>query len=198
VTHQHPFTVIGFHSCTKDVGLRVLNGQDELIASDNPWDWLGLGVYFWEQNPLRALEYSEESAKRKQFNKIPIETPFVLGALIELGNCLNLVESESLKILGSAYEGLVKVMKEAGEQLPVNRGNNRALDCAVIKYIHHSNKLAGKKAYDTVRCAFPEGNHAYPGTSISSRLHIQIAVLNTDCIKGYFLPRPLKEFNPYL
>lgn len=94
-----PFSIIGFHSCDKEVGLRVLNGEDELLPSQNAWDWLGEGVYFWEQNPLRALEYADASARRTQFNKVPIKEPFVLGAIVDLGNCLNLVESGSLEIL---------------------------------------------------------------------------------------------------
>ncbi len=91
--HHQPFSVIGFHSCDKEVGLKVLNGNEDLIPSDNPWDWLGEGVYFWEQNPGRALEYAIESSTRKQFDKIPVKVPFVLGAIIELGNCLNLKQN---------------------------------------------------------------------------------------------------------
>ena len=193
-----PLTVIGFHSCDKEVGLKVLNGQEELIASQNSWDWLGEGIYFWEQDSVRALSYAIESSQRKQFNKIPIKTPFVLGAIIQLGNCLNLVESESLQILSAAYEGLKKIMEEAGQKLPANKGNNRALDCKVIQYIHQTNKEQGLKAYDTIRCAFPEGDEAYPGASITSRLHIQICVLNKECITGYFLPLPHEKFNPNL
>jgi|SRR5688572_22469570 len=99
----NPYSIIGFHSCDREVGLRVLNGKEELFSSNNSWDWLGSGIYFWEQNPVRALEYAIESSQRLQFNKIPIKTPFVLGAIIELQNCLNLVESQSLKILSGAY-----------------------------------------------------------------------------------------------
>ena len=196
--HHHPFTVIGFHSCDRDVGLKVLNGDDDLIPSDNPWDWLASGIYFWEQNPLRALEYAEESVKGLQFNRVPITTPFVLGSIIELGHCLNLVETQSLKILRTAYDGLAKLKEITGKKMPVNKDNNRALDCAVIKFIHQSNKEAGNKPFDTIRCAFPEGEEAYPGSKISSRLHIQICVINPDCIKGYFLPKPIEKFNPYL
>lgn len=196
--HHHPFSIIGFHSCDKEVGLRVLNGNDELIPSQNSWDWLGAGIYFWEQNPVRAYQYAEESAAKTQFNKVPIKTPFVLGAHIDLGNCLNLVENYSLKILSEAYTGLQKLMEEAGEEMPVNKGNNKALDCAVIQYIHQSNKELGKPMYDTIRCAFQEGDEAYPGATISSRLHLQICVINPECIRGYFLPRPLEKFNPHL
>ena len=199
MAYVQPFTVTGFYSCDREVGIRVLNGQDDLKASNNPWDWLANGIYFWEQNPLRALEYAEESSKRKQFNKIPITTPFVLGANIDLGNCLNLVESQSLQILASAYKALLNLKENImGEKMPENKNNNRALDCAVIQYIHSVNKAQGKPSYDSIRCAFSEGNEAYPGSSITSRLHIQICVINPECIQGYFLPRPIEKFNTYL
>jgi len=196
--HHQPSSVTAFHSCDRDVALAVLSGNDELRPSNNPWDWLGKGVYFWEQNPGRALEYAIESSERKQFNKIPVSVPFVLGAIIELGNCLNLLETESLQTLGQAYTGLVNLMTEYNQPVPVNKGNNRALDCAVIEYIHTSNIIEQKVPYDTVRCAFPEGSEAYPGAAITSRLHVQVCVLNPECIKGYFLPRPIEKFNPYL
>lgn len=193
-----PFSIIGFHSCDRAVGLRVLNGHDELLPSQNKWDWLGGGIYFWEQDPYRALEYSMESAERKQFNKTPIDVPFVIGAIIDLRNCLDLVESSSLKTLTTAYEELKKLKEIAGEPMPTNKGHNRALDCAVIQYLHQANVRADRPGYDTVRCAFPEGGQAYPDAYITSRLHIQICVRNPDCIKGFFLPRPLAQFNPNL
>src|SRR5665213_442516 len=88
--------IIGFHSCDLGLGLRLLNGQDELQPSENTWDWLGQGIYFWEQDPLRALQYATENALGKQKNKKAAKIPFVIGAIIELGNGLNLVESLSL------------------------------------------------------------------------------------------------------
>lgn len=190
-----PFSVIGFHSCDKAVGMRVLIGQDELLPSQNSWDWLGEGIYFWEQNPLRAVEYAVESAQRKQFNKKPIEIPFVIGAIIDLGNCLNLTESGSLKILSTAYTGLKLLKDLSGEAMPVTNGNNRALDCAVIEYLHQTQKVNNQPQFDTVRCAFPEGEQAYPNSFISSRLHMQICVRNAECIKGFFIPRPIGKYN---
>jgi len=82
--------------------------------------------------------------------------------------------------------------------MPVNKENNRALDCAVIKYLDQSRKQESEPEYDTVRCAFPEGGSAYPDSYITSRLHIQVCVRNPACIKGFFLPRPLEKFNPGL
>jgi len=50
----HPYSIIGFHSCDREVGLRVLNGKEHLFSSKNTWNWLGGGIYFWEQNQGRA------------------------------------------------------------------------------------------------------------------------------------------------
>jgi len=190
--------VIGFHSCDRELGLRLVNGQDELKQSTNDWDWLGPGAYFWEDDPDRALQYAEDCAAGRQINKIPIKVPIVVGAIIEMGNCLNLVETEALQILTAAYDGLKQVKEQAGEPMPINRKKNRALDCAVIKYIHQANADNGIPPYDTVRCPFTEGEPAYPGAMISSQLHVQICVLNPDCVQGYFLPKPIDKNNPYL
>lgn len=190
--------IIGFHSCDRELGLRLVNGKDKIRPSNNRWDWLGHGSYFWEQDPTRALHYATEIADGTQKNKTAAKTPFVVGAIIELRNCLNLVESASIEVLNAAYYGLKDLRDIAGQPLSINKGNNRALDCDVINYIHHSNKEDGILAYDTIRCAFPEGEPAFPGSMITSRLHIQICVYNQDCIKGYFLPHPLDKYNPYL
>lgn len=198
MAYHQPFQITGFHSCDKKVGLRILNGEDQLIASENAWDWLGPGVYFWEQNPGRALEYAVDCANGDQKNKIPIKTPFVIGAIIELGNCLNLLEPASIKIVKKAHDALLKMAKKSGQKLPKNNGANRQLDCAVIKYLHLTNTKKKLPKYDTIRCAFFEGDEIYPDSNFTDRLHIEICVLKPELIKGYFLPRPIEEFNPYL
>jgi hypothetical protein len=195
---NQPFQVTGYHSCDRKIGLDVLNGKDHLKPSNNSWDWLGGGIYFWEQNPERALQYALESAQGTQFNRIRINTPFVVGTTIHLGNCLNLMEPESLSILEEAYDGLVKTHEKTGKKLPQNDGPKRFLDCAVLRYVHHSRKEKQQQPYDTIRSAFQEGKEIYPTAPFTTQLHIQICVINPDMIKGYFLPRPLDKYNPYL
>lgn len=205
MAYHRPFQVIGYHSCDRDLGLRVLKGEDQLKPSNNTWDWLGKGVYFWEQNPEKAMEYAIKCAIGKQKFAGKIYTPFVIGAIIELGHCLNLVEPQSLKIVKEAYNELVKTMGEGKKKMPVNNGANRQLDCAVIQTIHESNKREELKnphglikSYDTVRSPFHEGGVLYEGASFTDGLHIELAVINVDLIKGYFLPRPVETYNPYL
>ena len=188
---SHPHQVIGYHSCDKDIGLRIISGEIELKESKNAWDWLGHGTYFWEDNPFRALEYAEEVRDRKQFNSGKIKIPFVIGAILELGNCLNLLAPSGTEVLRTTHESLKALVKVAGQKMPVNKKDNRALDCSVIRLAANTNK------YDTVRTAFDEGEKIYAGTNFTARHHMQICVINQGCIKGFFLPRPLKTFNPH-
>lgn len=62
MSEYQSFDVIGFHSCDREVGLRLLNGKEEIAPSDNKWDWLGPGSYFWEGDPARSLSYATENA----------------------------------------------------------------------------------------------------------------------------------------
>jgi hypothetical protein len=195
---NQPYEVLGYHSCDKKLALNVLTGAQRLNPSKNAWDWLGEGIYFWEQNPVRSLEYGEENARGIQFNKKRIEIPFVLGAIIELRRCLNLVESESLALLKKVYLAMERKCQQAGTTLPVNKGDNRRLDCSVLQHLRLADENNPALRFDTIRCAFAEGEPIYPGTTITTRNHIQICVINPDCIKGYFIPHPVEKFNPYL
>lgn len=198
MNYKQPYEVVGFHGCDKDIGLKVLNGFMDLQPSKNSWDWLGEGIYFWEQNPVRALRYAEDSKAGIQFNKTRIKTPLIIGTSIKLGKCLNLVEPESIATLEATYKILAEFLSYGDCKLPTNSGANRTLDCALIKFLHYLHLQEGLKPYDTVRSSFAEGKEIYPTAPFTSEQHIQVCVLNPNVISGYFLPRPLEKFNPYL
>lgn len=192
--------VIGFHGCDKSTVEKVLSGEDVLVASTNDYDWLGHGIYFWENNETRALQYAQEMMKRKNSS---VTTPAVIGAVIDLGHCMDLMDSMYLQELKDSYEVLVASTRESGGMLPQNAGIGnsidklmRRLDCAVIEIAHKINKRAGYPPYDSVRGVFWEGKELYPGASFTEKNHIQICVRNPNCIKGFFLPREID--NNYL
>ena len=189
-----PTFILGFHGCDQSLVNKVVNGQTHLLPSTNDYDWLGHGIYFWENDPNRALEYAlmlQRYPKRGQGN---ITAPAVLGAVIDLGHCLNLMETSALELVESAYNALVNSLQSAGKELPVNlpgpRGGNdlllRHLDCAVIELLHEVNT---GRDFDTVRGLFFEGADLYPNAGFKQKNHIQVCVRNPNCIKGYFLPR---------
>jgi hypothetical protein len=45
--------ILGYHGCDADVATRLIEGEP-FKASENDYDWLGPGIYFWESNPQRA------------------------------------------------------------------------------------------------------------------------------------------------
>ena len=134
----------------------------------------------------------------RQKNKTPIKTPFVIGAIIELGNCLNMLEPVSIDVVRKAHNDLIEIYKKSEKPIPVNKDAIRKLDCAVITYVHESADYYAMPSYDTVRSAFNEGSQIYRSSNFYDRLHIEICVRNPSLIKGYFLPRPVNEFNLYL
>jgi hypothetical protein len=51
-----PGLILGFHGCDKSLVNDVLTGKKTLQGSENEYDWLGHGVYFWENSVARAYD----------------------------------------------------------------------------------------------------------------------------------------------
>lgn len=193
-SHRSQF-VLGFHGCDKALAEDVVLGKKMLKESDHDYDWLGHGIYFWENNVERAEQWADANSKRKGSL---ITMPGVLGAFLDMGNCLDLTDSGSLQQLKLPYETLKKTLFLAGLDMPVNvdpvrvKSKDRILrklDCAVISTLHELRQNAGLPPYDSVRGVFWEGDELYPGAGFREKNHIQIAIINPNCIKGFFLPR---------
>jgi hypothetical protein len=188
-----PSFVYGFHGIDRDAAIRILNQEDNFRHSNNNYDWLGNGIYFWENNYQRAIQYALEDSRRPNST---IYTPFVLGAILDLGNCLDLLDQEYIDFLSNSFDFFKETLDQESKPLPENTSfgksdfdfKKRELDCAVIRFAH---QLAEKKGiyFDSVRAAFLEGEPLYPGSMFRKQNHIQIAVINPNCIKGIFLPR---------
>lgn len=193
--------VLGYHGCERSKAERALNGEIDPMLSDTDVDWLGPGVYFWESDPKRAQEWALEKASRKA-----IVQPAVIGAVIDLRNCLDLMARENLDLLKAAHESYVEMLTASGQPVPGNKHGKRGhpddkamryLDCGVIKHLHSITKSgpAGDRKiepFDTVRGLFTEGDRLYPDSGFYQKTHIQLAVHNTDCIIGLFWPRSLQ------
>ncbi|MCU4677301.1 hypothetical protein N7931_16885 [Catenovulum sp. 2E275] len=188
-----PSIVYGFHGLDKTTALKILLQEDNFRHSTNKYDWLGSGVYFWENNLERAKQYAIQDSKRKNSS---IKEPFVLAAVIELGNCLDLLDQKYNDFLKVAYTQLKQDLEAEDIEIPTNKGFSsndfdfkaRELDCAVIRYACALAEEAGEP-FDSVRAAFIEGTPLYEGARFYSENHIQLAIINPDCIKGIFLPR---------
>jgi hypothetical protein len=149
---------------------------DEWKSSENEYDWLGHGIYFWEHSPERARRWAGGDG-------------IVVGAVIQLGHCLDLTDLQFTSLLKQSYVDLETDYRSKGLTLPKNTGSDlklRKLDCLVI------NSLSPSILDDVhaVRGAFEEGDEAFPGAALKMQTHIKIAVRNRQCILGVFRPTP--------
>jgi len=167
------------------VATALLSGKP-FKASDNQYDWLGPGIYFWQSNPRRALQFAREKKQRERAQW----DPAVVGAVVELGLCLDLTTEAGVDGVPAAHQTLVELATSAGDPLPTNsRGEDlllRKLDCAVIRVLHDIRDKADLSTFDTVVGIFQEGAPIYDGSGFRSKTHIQISVRNTTVIKGVF------------
>lgn len=189
--------VLGYHGCDAAIARKAVLEGVSILHSDKDYDWLGPGAYFWEADPTRAFEWARWKAGIGAYRE-----PSVIGAVIDLRNCLDLVSREDLEIYRSAYDGFIKLQKLSGLPIPKNaspRGSQdkdrvlRYLDCAVFRHLHKTIERVSVsdpsiEPFDTVRGMFVEGERIFPGSGIYRKSHVQIAVRNPACVKGLFFP----------
>lgn len=171
--------VLGYHGCDADFAESILLGKVQIQdwkTSENDYDWLGHGVYFWEHAPERALAWASSRKKKG-----------VIGAVIQLGNCLDFTDVKYTRALAESYEDLVKSYEAGGNPLPQNRRGYRALDCLVINDLVSRSETI-QDPFQTVRCPFLEGEPVFPTSGILKESHIQLTVIDRECILGVFRP----------
>jgi len=169
--------VFGFHGTDPAFAERLIRGEvrvEDWVPSSNLYDWLGHGIYFWEQAPDRAKAWAGRGG--------------VVGAIIRLGTCLDLTNITYSEMLAEAYSALAARQRRWRKTMPVNRGKLRNLDCAVINYAIKQFKDQTGTTIQTVRGAFLEGDPIFPGSGIQRESHLQIAVRDVSCIVGIFRP----------
>jgi hypothetical protein len=184
--------ILAYHGCNLETAQELLGGS-AFLPSTKDYDWLGTGIYFWENDILRAYQWATEA-------RLSFDHPSVIGAVIELGNCLDLTTQSGIAAVKVAYDEFVEMSEREGTPIPENidparhPGNDkilRRLDCAVMNYLYtiaHTAQESNPQSqpYATVRAMFPEGTELYPGAGFRDKTHIQVCVREPEQIMGIF------------
>jgi hypothetical protein len=184
--------VLAYHGCDLETAQKLLGGSP-FLPSRKDYDWLGAGIYFWENDAIRAYQWAIEPRRN-------LDHPSVVGAVIQLGHCLDLTTQSGIEAVRLAYDDFILTAQENGIPVPQNvdpasvpGGDKilRHLDCAVMNYLYGIRESAqesdpGSLPYVTVRALFPEGAELYPGAGFRAKTHIQICVREPEQILGVF------------
>ena len=171
-------SVIGFHGTTLENAAMILESGFQL--SQNPYDWLGDGVYFFQDASERAWEWARESYG---------EEAAVIGAEIRLVDCLDLLDIKWTKVIAEAYNHFLDQYKRSGLNLPRQTSGAHRLDREVINYAVGVWAEQGI-IIKCVRASFSEGHPVYPDSALYQRSHVQIAIRDVEaCVIRKWLER---------
>lgn len=168
--------VVGFHGTRRATAQRLVAGQS-FGPSTNADDWLGHGIYFWEYAPQQAWwwagrRYGTDAA--------------VVGALIRLGRCFDLLDPENVPVLKTAHARFLQELAAIGVPTPKNVNNHKHLDCAVFNYLYIKQAEAGVRL-DSLRSVFVpfvggKLPRAWPRSGVFAGAHIQLCVRRAENI----------------
>jgi len=161
----------------------------------NTTGWVMVYI-FWGNSAERACDFANELMNTSR-NK-SIKKPSVIGAVIDLGYCLDLIDFSNLQLLKEGYaileQSYLKNNMELPQNIPAKNSDDlliRKLDCTVIETIHLG--MINRKQFDSVSSVFWEGKEIYKNAGFKEKNYIRICIRNPNYIKGYFLPRLLND-----
>lgn len=176
-----------------------MGGFADLKPSNNPYDWLGPGIYFFEDDWKRALYFAQTAADNpdRKYTAKPIEEPAVVGVILRVERWLDMATQVGIDEFLTAHQALQKAMHAKGKKMPINKPASdddeemllRNLDRAVFNLLHEGRREQSLPAYQAVRGPFTQGKPVVDTSAIRRQTHIQLAVPDASCIVGYFRVR---------
>ena len=163
LTYDYNRTIVGYHGTRLSTARRLVEGEPFIYSRNND-DWLGHGIYFWEYAPKQAWDWAVKRYGRAD--------AAVVGAMIRLGRCLDLLDPENGQVLLAGHDELKAEAKRLRVSLPKNRNKFKYLDCAVFNYVYQSLADGGYHV-ETCRAVFvpTQSTNRYWTRSGLSRVH---------------------------
>ncbi|MGH8159221.1 MAG: hypothetical protein ACREPQ_13960 [Rhodanobacter sp.] len=188
--------VLAYHGCDAAVRDMLLESPDQTLKlSVNPYDWLGKGAYFFEDDWMRALAFAvtAHDHPEKKYTARPIHDPVVVGAVLRIHRWLDMGTREGIHAYMTAHDDLVA----KGTKIKVNKPADpedvemllRPMDRQILNHVHAMREADGAPAYNAVRSHFPQGASLLETSGFRADTHIQIALRHPECVVGFFRVR---------
>jgi len=173
---SEPLEVLGYHGTSATRAQQIMH--EGFRISRNDWDWLGEGVYFWQDAPLRALEWARTWPGAKGGGGRA-----VIRARLRLAGCMDLLDNDWNELLRQGAATFAEALAQDGRQTPSNNkpyGCNR-LDRAYFDFIV-GRLRRGSVLIRSIRTAVTEGAPVQSDSPICFDSHVQIAIRDPSLI----------------
>ena len=164
--------IVGHHGTSRQIADQVLSKG--FLASKNAHDWLGDGVYFWQNAPLRALNWATNT-----FGADGV----VIEADIEVRDFVNLLDIEWMSWLADVHDQYLFEVKKKGQTPPLQTERAHRLDREVINFGIEILEQDGHSVRGVIG-SFREGRPVFPNSALYSESHVQIAVRDLSLIRN--------------
>ena len=156
------FECKAYHGTKIELAKEIIHSK-KFIRSTEEQEWLGDGVYFFQDDKRQAEDFCYKARKYENWSVIEVD--------ISAEKLLDLIDTETFEL----FEEFAKQLKN--KYKTCKDGQPRKLMNAVI-----INTLYKLNAFDLVRAVFPiPKRECAPRTNISP-MQIQICVRNMNCI----------------
>jgi len=173
---KEPLEILGYHGTSVARATQILRGGFRL--SQNDWDWLGEGIYFWQDAPLRALQWARTWPGARTGGGHA-----VIQARLRLEDCMDLLDNDWNDLFSEASARFVRTWAQEGRQIPTNNkpyGCNR-LDRAYFDFIVGDLRRTSVPIR-SIRTAVTEGLPVQPASPICFDSHVQVAIRDHSLI----------------
>jgi hypothetical protein len=192
-------TVIGYHGTTLAAAEAILINPSQFLYSTSVGDWLGTGIYFFENSYVKGREWAKRTVERRAAQGHE-EHVAVLACEIDLSHCLDLCNpSDAFGLRNWALSNVPDSERELqhGPRVKTHRG--RDVSVADLSYRRAANRNLYQHKYkinvldkalidsfvdrpeqttrcSTVRSAFNSGQQLFMNSYLFHNSQIQICV----------------------
>lgn len=170
------YEYIGYHGTTKELAEKIINDR-EFKVSNQDEDWLGPGVYFFEDDYHQAKNFGKKARKYSEWA--------VVKSKIKADAVFDLIQSEDFIFFDKTF----KLIVSRYEKINKNKIRNKVTNKVVFNMIYEH------RPYDLVRGVFtvPKGKNIKISGTKYSHSQIQLCVRNLECIKSIEMEEDYNE-----
>lgn len=151
----------GYHGHTQPVINEIVR-SGKFNPSDRDWEYLGTGVYFFEDDILQAVRWCKYARKYDQWS--------VIRAKIKTDKLLDLLDTANF----NSFKEFATLLRRKYKKID---GSKKITSKLIFNFLYELEE------YDAVRHVFVVGDNPKPiqPTEVT-RMQVQLCVRNQDCI----------------